>query len=175
MIVNISNKYKGFLIVDEITVLSKDTKTQFTREVLNKPNAVAALVYDTVKEKYIFVSQWRPGCSADLVEIVAGIIDKEGENPDNTISREIMEEIGYSVDRLKFLTDCYVSPGSTTEKVRIYYAEVSDKVNSGGGLAIENEEIDIVEMSESELNYFMSNPDNLMDAKTLLAIALSKK
>ena len=47
-------------------------------------NGVGAIIKDTVKNKYIFVSQYRAGAEGLMVEIVAGKID-EGEKPEEAI------------------------------------------------------------------------------------------
>ena len=74
MIVNREPKYKGYLNIDELTVKTKKGK-EIKREVMRRKNAVAALVYNTVTQKYIFVSQFRPGTGGDIIEIPAGVLD----------------------------------------------------------------------------------------------------
>lgn len=100
MIIDRQNKYKGFLNIDELTIRTK-SGAEVKREVMTRKNAVAALVYDTVKEQYIFTSQYRPGSASDLIEIPAGTLDHEGEDPREAMGREILEEIGYKVDSMK--------------------------------------------------------------------------
>lgn len=169
MILDRINKYKGhFLDIDELTVRTKKG-SEVKREVMARKNAVAALVYDTVKEQYIFCSQWRPGSASDLVEIVAGTLDKPGEDPRDAMKREIMEEIGYETDSIKLIDECYMSPGGTTEIITIYYAEVSNQVEEGGGHASEHEEIDILYMDYQEMI-----TTRFRDAKTIIAVNWAK-
>ena len=78
---------------------------EYTREVFERGNSVAGIVYDTVKEKYIFVKQWRPGAEGDMIEIVAGSLDVEGEKPAEALKREIVEEMGYKVDLINHLIE----------------------------------------------------------------------
>jgi ADP-ribose pyrophosphatase len=158
------SKYDGFLKVDEITYKNKKGKSVI-REVMRRPNAVSALVYDTVKKKYILVSQWRPGPGNDIVEIVAGTMDKIGEDPRETMYREIEEEVGYSVDKMLLINEGFVSPGGNSELVSIYFAEVSNKIGQGGGVDDEDEEIEIIEMSRSELETTV-----FKDLKTIIAV-----
>lgn len=161
---NRENKYDGYLKVDELTFKNRRGQ-EVKREVMRRQDAVAALVFDTTNQKYIFVSQWRPGASTDVIEIPAGTLDHEGEDPREAISREIEEEIGYKVDTLKLIDEGWVSPGGTTEKVTVYYAEVSQKIGEGGGLISEGEDIDIIEMSKDEM---LST--QFKDFKTILAV-----
>jgi ADP-ribose pyrophosphatase len=168
MIIDRKNKYKGFLNIDELTIKTKKGK-EIKREVMVRPDAVAALVYDTWKHEYVFASQWRPGAASDIIEIVAGTLDIPGEDPREAMKREILEEIGYETDSLILVDECYVSPGGNSEKVTIYFAEVSKQIESGGGHATENEEIDIVYMTYNEM---MST--RFKDAKTIIAVSWYK-
>ncbi|MFN7656415.1 MAG: NUDIX domain-containing protein [bacterium] len=175
-IINRETKYKGFSKLEEVTVKHGDT--EFKREVFDRGNAAAALVYNTETNKFLFVEQYRPGADGVTVEIVAGGID-DGEKPQDTVKREIAEELGYKVDKLTHITDCYVSPGANTEVTAIFYAEVSEKIGEGGG--IDNENIKIVEVDELGLNgnLFFSIPEDgnivppykLIDAKSIIAVS----
>jgi ADP-ribose pyrophosphatase len=168
MIINRENKYNGYFKIDEITVKSRGREIK--KEVMIRKNAVAAIIYNTITEKYIFVSQWRPGSSSDLLELVAGTLDKETEDPRDAIIREIYEEIGYKTDNIKLIDECYMSPGGTTEVITIYYCEVSEQVHPGGGLEEEGEDIKIVEMDIKEV---LST--RFKDAKTIIGVNYIKK
>lgn len=168
MILDRKNKYKGFINIDELTVKTKKG-SEVKREVMTRKNAVAALVYDTKKDEYVLCNQWRPGVAGDIVEIVAGTLDKPGEDPRDAMKREIMEEIGYETDSIKLIDECYMSPGGSTEVITIYYAEVSNQVEEGGGHASEHEEIDIVFMNYDELV-----TTRFKDAKTIIAVNWAK-
>ena len=161
-------KYQGFLKIEELTVKNPSGKFR-PLEVAYKNKAVAALVYNTLTHKYIFARQWRPASESNMLEVPAGVRDKPGESAEECIAREIMEEIGYKTDRLKFITEGYVSPGWTTEMISIYYAEVSQKTEKGGGLETENEEIEIVELTRAEMLATTFN-----DFKSFIAVQWAK-
>lgn len=164
---NIKTIFKKYYTLEEIEI-EHEGKT-FTRERLNKHSAVAAVVYDTEREKFLFVEQFRAGCLDNLTEIVAGTL-KDGEDPTECIIREIEEEIGYKVDYAQILHEnFYMSPGYTNEKMTIFYCEVSKKVSNGGGLEEENENINIIEMTEKEM--FKKLQDGYFkDSKTIVAL-----
>ncbi|WP_162051840.1 NUDIX domain-containing protein [Pontibacter pamirensis] len=153
--------YDGYFKINKLTV-EQEGQT-FTREQFNRGNAVCALVYDTGAQEYILTKQFRVGAESELVEIVAGMID-EGEAPEQSIRREIEEEIGYHVNKLEHLYTFYSSPGGATEKVTLFYAEVSEQHATGGGSAHENEYIEIVRYSVQELEKLET-----YDAKTIIA------
>jgi ADP-ribose pyrophosphatase len=164
MIVNRDTKYKGYLNIDELTLKTKKGK-EIKREVMRRKNAVAALVYNTITQKYIFVSQFRPGAGTEVLEIPAGVLDHAGEDPRDAMIREIEEEVGYGVDNITLIDEGFVSPGGTTEMISVYFAEVSDRVGQGGGVEGEDEEIDIIEMTREE----MLNT-RFKDFKTIIAV-----
>lgn len=153
--------YDGYFKVNKLTV-EQEGQT-FTREQFDRGSAVCALVYDTEAQQYILTKQFRIGAESELIEIVAGIID-EGEEPEQSIRREIEEEIGYHVNHLQHLYTFYSSPGGSTENVKLYYAEVSEQHAAGGGSAHENEYIEIVRCSAQELENLETH-----DAKTIIA------
>lgn len=182
----ITNKkivYDGINKIEELTIKNNDK--EFKREVLNFGNGVGAIIKDTVKNKYIFVSQYRAGAEGLMVEIVAGKIDK-GEKAEEAIKREIMEETGYKVDSINHLKDFYTCPSSLSEVISVFYVEVSEQVNEGGGLDDENISIVEVEMLGLGGRIFfedplktdmkigeeqkMKPPYQLIDSKSLIAV-----
>jgi len=171
--------YDGYFKVEEYTI--KDGNVEYTREVFNRGNGVAGIVYDTVKEKYLFVQQFRGPVEGVMIEIVAGSLDIEGEKPEEALKREIVEEMGYKVDLINHLKDFYVSPGGCSEVCSLFYVEVSEKVAEGGG--IDNENIEVVEVDylgatgtlfwemNDETGEFIP-PYQLIDAKSIVGVSI---
>ena len=153
--------YKGFYTFSKL-IVEEDGDT-FEREQFDSGDAVAALVYDTAKEKYIFVKQYRYSADQELLEVVAGVLEKD--DPEYTIRKEIKEEAGYEIDKLEHVWDFYTSPGACTEQVHLFYAEVSKKQGEGGGLDEDHENIKIKAFTLDELR-----DQNLIDAKTIIAV-----
>lgn len=155
--------FNGHYKIDELTVRVPSGQ-QFTREQFIFGHAVAALVFDTQRQFYVLTRQFRYGPEREVLEIAAGMIDP-GEAPETTVRREIHEELGYEVDALTPIATVYSTPGASTESIAIYYAEVSRQTGPGGGMAGENEHIDIITMDWDAL---IAEP--FQDAKTLLAV-----
>lgn len=159
----IDNKllYKGFFTINQ-QIVKKSDGTIFPLEVLERGNAIAAIVKDIETNKYIFVKQYRV-CNSDyLVEIPAGMVDKNEDFID-AVGRELREEIGYEIDKIEQIADYYSSPGTSTERVHLFYVE-GKKLTSGGGLKDENEEIEIIELTKDELRKYIFN-----DSKSIIA------
>lgn len=167
MVTNRERKYQGFINIDELTIKTRSGK-EVKRQVMVRKDAVAGVVYDTSKKKFIFVNQYRPGSNSEIVEIVAGTLDVEGEDPREAMIREIDEEIGYKTDSIVLIDECYMSPGGSSEVITIYYCEVSNQTHAGGGL--EYEDIDVIEMDIDEV---LST--RFRDAKTLIGINYIKQ
>lgn len=153
--------YEGFYTFRKLTI-EEDGET-FEREQFISGDAVAALVYDTEKEKFVFVKQYRYSARKVLLEVVAGVL--EDNDPEKTIRKEIEEEAGYKVDKLEHVWNFYTSPGACTEQVHLFYAEVSRKKSEGGGLNEEHEDVKVLYFTLDELR-----EQKLEDAKSIIAV-----
>ena len=172
-------------IIKEETVFNDSLKIEkaqirkgnesYTRSRVQRPDGAAVLVYNTEKDTVILTKQFRYAVADKsptyLLEILAGKVDGD-EDPFETAVRETKEEIGYTLRRqqIKKIAACFVSPGYTSELQHIFYAEVknADKTQEGGGLATENEDIEVVEI-KSEDFIKLTREMQLNDSKTLLA------
>ena len=154
--------FNGHYKVNQLIV--QDGEHLLRREQFAPGKAVAALVFDTTRQVYVLTRQFRIGPEAALLEIAAGMIDGD-ETPETAVRREIHEELGYEIDKLEEIVCIWPSPGTSSEEITVYYAEVSQRTGTGGGLAEEHEHIEMVEMSWEAL---MAEP--LRDAKTMIAV-----
>lgn len=166
--------FKDKLIIEKGEI-SDENNNKFSRLRLKREDASAVLILNTETNKVILTKQFRYAISSktneQIVEILAGKID-EGEQPLQTAIREAEEEVGYRIDpdNIKLLVSCFSSPGYSSERFYIYYATVTnaDKASKGGGLAIENENISVIEMSPEEFKDLI-NTGKIEDAKTYIA------
>ncbi len=180
--VEIQNKRTVFddkFKIDEATLRFQKFNGQMSdpvrRLVFERGDSAAALLLNKDTQKVLLIEQFRyPAYEKGqgwIQEVVAGVID-QNEQSEETIRREIREEIGYEVrEPLTHIATFYVSPGGTSERNMLYYAEVSsaDRVSAGGGKVSEHEDIELVEMTLPELWRALDNGD-IVDAKTLIAV-----
>lgn len=175
--------FKQFLTVEDVILrfekFDGSMSEPVSREICDRGDAVAALVYHRGLDAYLLVEQFRlPTLERDhgwLLEIVAGSVE-EGEDHEETVRREIEEEVGYKPHLLRFISYFYPSPGSVTERVFLYYAEVSerDRVSDGGGLDSEHEDLAVHPISPKTL-WQMFEQGELHDAKTIIALLWAKE
>lgn len=137
--------YDGFLKVDKVSY--EGINHPF--DIVVKNNAIATLCI-TREGKFVLVSQFRPPFNKHILEVVAGHIE-DGNDIEETIHREVMEEIGYTIDKIEHYGSYGVSVGFTTEQVSLSISYLGDKVSNGGGLAEESEEIEVLEYTFEEL------------------------
>ena len=92
-----------------------------TREIVEHRGA-SAIVALLDLDQVILVRQYRYAVSSELLEIPAGTLDP-GEKPEDCARRELEEETGYRCAEIKKMTECFVAPGYSTEKIHIYLAK----------------------------------------------------
>lgn len=154
--------FSGFYQLNRLTLRSNNTGESFQREQFKTPNSVGVLVHNLRHDTIILVQQFRVGPEKELLEIVAGKM--ENEDIGETAQREVLEETGYRVDSLELIHEFHPCPGPVTEHMSLFYAQVNEKLQMGGGLAIENEEIKVVELSCEEFYNTV-----FYDAKSIIA------
>ena len=155
----------------------KNGKTErLTHEVYGRNDGVAVLLYNPSTKKVILSKQFRiPMYVAGVkggfsIEVCGGAIDKN-ESPETTVIRETKEEVGYHVNELQKVSTLFLSPGLMKEQVHVYVAKCSeeDRVENGGGLAAESEEITVLETDFNDA-LKMIETEEIIDARTILLL-----
>jgi ADP-ribose pyrophosphatase len=145
------------------------------REVHDHGAAATVLLVDPVRQSVVLVRQFRPGAflgghpNGFLLETVAGLLDDD--SPEEAVTREAMEETGYTVRDVRHLFDIYSSPGTLTEHVACFVARIdaAKRDGKGGGVEGEGEDIEVVEMPIDEA-YAAIASGGIVDAKTIMLL-----
>lgn len=156
--------FDGYYQLYRLQIKSEKNSQVAEREQFITPNSIGVLVHDTLRDEIVLVRQFRIGPEKELLEIVAGKIEGKDKDLENTVHREVLEEVGYKIDKLEHWFEFYTTPGPVTECMNLYYAQVSKQIQQGGGLESENEEIEIVRMKTAD---FLTS--SFQDAKTIMA------
>lgn len=149
---------------------------RLSRESYDRGNGTCILLYNQEKGTVILTKQFRMPAYHNherdgmSIEVCAGAIDK-GESPEKTIIRETEEEVGYKIQIVQHVMDAYTSPGALTEKMYFFIGGYSDKmkINSGGGVKSENEEIEVLELPFARALQLLESGE-IQDAKTIILL-----
>ena len=150
-----------------------------TREAYDRGNGATILLYNKAQQTVILTKQFRlptfinGNIDGMMIEACAGLLDHD--NPEDCIKRETEEETGYKVTAVKKIFEAYMSPGSVTEILHFFIAENAKdmKVNEGGGVAGEEENIDVLELNIDEAMDKIATGD-IKDAKTIMLLQYVK-
>jgi nudix-type nucleoside diphosphatase (YffH/AdpP family) len=149
------------------------------REVYDRGNGAAILLYNTQQKTVILTRQFRLPSYLNgnetgmMIEVCAGLLDED--HPEQCIIRETEEETGYRITKVDKIMETYMSPGAVTEILYLFVGEYDEsmKVSDGGGVEHEEENIDVLEMSYEEA-YAMIESGEIKDAKTIMLLQYAK-
>lgn len=89
---------------------------------LDAPDWVNVMALNEKKE-IILVKQYRHGIAEISLEIPAGVVDKEHENPQDAAKTELLEETGYVSNKWTYLGSVTTNPALFTNRCHLYLAE----------------------------------------------------
>src|SRR5215210_3495088 len=113
--------YEGKIATVRVDRFRYDDGEEAEREIVAHPGAVAVVAHDG--ERVYMVRQPREAVDEQsLLELPAGKLDEEGEEPLDTAKRELAEEIGKAAGTWELLASFYTSPGFAAEEVHLYLA-----------------------------------------------------
>lgn len=146
-----------------------------SREAYDRGNGATILLYNKEEKTVILTRQFRlptfvnGNASGMLIEACAGLLDKD--QPEDCIRRETEEETGYKITHVQKIFEAYMSPGSVTEILYFFIAEYSKamKVNDGGGIDHEEENIEVLEIPVQKAMEMIDNGE-IKDGKTIMLL-----
>src|SRR3978361_2264172 len=125
------------------------------RETYDRGNGAALLPYNLTQRTVVLVRQFRypayvNGYDGLMIEAAAGLLDNA--SPEARIRAEAEEETGYRLCAVTKVVEAFMSPGALPENLHFFVAEYEPamRVGSGGGLASEGEDIEVLELAIDE-------------------------
>ena len=148
--------FDGFFKIDEVLVVHQRLDGKMSGEerrlIFERGDSVAIVLYNSDRHEVVLVNQFKvPSLVARrrddplttdgwVTELPAGMIDGD-ETPEQAIIRETMEETGYQIREPRPICKFFSSPGGTSERIFLFYAEVDDAARTGKGGGIDDEDV----------------------------------
>ena len=178
------------LRIHDVRVLSDDwyvlKKTSFdwqradgqwqtmSRETYDRGNGAVLLPYHRTRRTVVLTRQFRfpayvNGWNDLLIEAPAGLLDQQ--SPEDRVRAEVEEETGYRLHDVRKVFEAYMSPGSVTEKLHFFVGEYEHhmRVDGGGGVAAEGEDIEVIEPGFDEAMAMVAD-GRICDGKTIMLL-----
>lgn len=159
----------GYLTLTVDTIVAPDGG-RHPRVVVRPRPAVGVVAVDE-QGRILLIEQYRHPLGRRLLEIPAGLMDIEGETPQQTAARELAEEADLVAHRWTELMQVAPTVGYSTEHITIFHATELEAVAEAERTEREAEEADMA--------HWWVDPDDavaacfdgrIVDAKTVVAI-----
>lgn len=144
------------------------------RELFERGDAVGVLPYNPVDDSLILIEQFRPGAirgndSPWMLELIAGVVE-EGEQDEDVVHREAMEEAGCEITELVPIANLLPSAGACSEQVRLFCGRTEIAAVGGvRGLQHEGEDILVHRVPRQEALEMLAR-DAIPNGHTLIAL-----
>ena len=112
--------YQGRIIKLRVDTVQLPSGRTTTREIVEHEDAVCVVPIDE-NNNVLMVRQYRKAAQLNLLEVPAGGVEAD-ETPDETVLRELQEEVSVTSGSLRRLSGFWVSPGWATEFMHAYLA-----------------------------------------------------
>jgi len=161
--VGAETKYEGKIFTVREETFRHEDGEESTREIVRHTGAVGVVCHDGASLWLVRQPREAVGIP-DLLEIPAGKLDVEGEEPLEAAKRELAEEIGKAAAEWEHLHTFFTSPGFTDEVCHVYLAT---GLSDASAEPDERERIDIEVRPLAELDAII---DEVRDSKTLIGL-----
>lgn len=158
--------YEGVVVGLRVDEVELPDGRRSHREIVEHRGAVAAVA--VADGRVLMVRQWRHPAAEVLLEIPAGTRE-EGERPEETLRRELVEEIGHAAGRIEHLADLHTAPGYSSELIGIYLAT---ELEPADGDADADENLEVVRLPIADA-LAMCTSGELRDGKTVAGLLLA--
>jgi 8-oxo-dGTP pyrophosphatase MutT (NUDIX family) len=163
----------GFLTLAEAEVRGREGES-FTRFVVHHPGAVVVVPVAADRESVIMVRQFRAATGGDLLEVPAGKRDVDGEAPEATAERELVEEIGQRPGRLVKLCEFFNSPGFTDEYTHLFAAFDLEPLDAPAAATVEERVMTIESVALADVDRRIAAGE-IVDAKSIIGLQLTRR
>lgn len=107
--------------VSQVTRISPRTQNEHDFFVLDAPDWINIIPL-TAEGNVIFINQFRHGTSTICTEVPGGMVDPHENDPIETARREMLEETGFSAEKIIHLGSVEPNPAFLTNRCHTYIA-----------------------------------------------------
>jgi ADP-ribose pyrophosphatase len=132
-----------------------------------RPLDAACVLPLTPTGDVVLVRQFRPAVRRHLLELPAGLLDMDGEDPETCAARELMEETGYRAVSIRPLAQLHPSAGHSSELVHLFLARTGSEPEGPPEDGIEVVRRPLAEAAVE------ARAGRIVDMKTALALLLA--
>ena len=136
------------------------------REIADHSDSICVVPVDD-EGNVLLVRQYRKPAEAVLLEVPAGGVE-DGEVSEETVQRELQEEVGYRAGKLQHLSSFWLAPGWCTEYMHAYLA--TDLIPAD--LDADDDENILVERVPLARTMELIASGEIQDAKSIAALLL---
>ena len=152
------------------TTWSDSSGELFERDIVRHRGAVAVIPFADGGEHVFLVRQFRTPLDRWLLELPAGLRDKDGESEIETAHRELEEEVGGVAQTLEHLVTLVTAVGFTDESISVYLAtDLSWTERQADGVEEESMTVETVALKDLAE---MITSGQITDAKTVAGLLL---
>jgi ADP-ribose pyrophosphatase len=141
-VIRSDRKFDGAIVSIREDEIEAPDGSRHTRDVIEHQGAVAVVAVDD-EDNVLVLRQYRHPVGARLVELPAGLLDVDGEDPHAAARRELAEEAGLEAREWSRLVTVATSPGVSDERVQILLATGVSEVLAPDGFEAHGEEADL--------------------------------
>ncbi|OUL24730.1 MULTISPECIES: NUDIX hydrolase [unclassified Nostoc] len=162
--------YKGRKFNFEVNRLRLPNKAEGEWECIRHPGGALAVPV-TAEGKLILLRQYRFAIQGRIIEFPAGTVEP-GEDPLETVQRELQEETGYRAQKWDKLGEFFLAPGYSDEILYAFLARDVEELETPPAKE-EDEDIEILYYTPQELEKAFLDGEPV-DAKTISSFLLAR-
>jgi ADP-ribose pyrophosphatase len=164
--------YRGSLISLAIGLFRGPDGHEFERDIVHHPGAVSVVPVVDEGQGALLVRQYRAAIDLELLEIPAGKRDVDGEAPEATAKRELIEEVGMRAGRIEQLAAFYNTPGFCDEYHYVFMAlDLEPCANDLQG--VEEQHMTVEQVALDDVPRLIAS-GAIADAKTIIGLTLAR-
>lgn len=162
--------YDGRVVKLDVETVELPDGRRAKREVVRHPGAVMVVPW-LDGERVVLVRQFRYAAGATLLELPAGLLDREAESPAACAARELTEETGYVAAQIEPVATFFTTPGFTDEQIHCFRAT---GLRPAGQDLDADESLEVVVVRYAEA-LAMIRRGEIRDGKTIVGLWLGRE